>query len=135
VTRNLATEVNRAVDSMAQGLAAEGNRVADNVARNVAAEADRIAGNVTRNTTETSRRLAEISRDLSAQTRMLAEASQESTADIGGRVEDARRDIIARIEHRPVRAFFGKAWRTLMPGAVRAPLFRLRQRLLGRKPS
>lgn len=68
------------------------------------------------------------------------EAARESTGDIrrglaviAAGVEDAKQGILTRIDNPRSRPVLGKLWRTVMPRAVRAPLFRLRQRLIGRK--
>lgn len=55
--------------------------------------------------------------------------SERVSRELGERIDQAAR---ARIEGRLSR-FLAKAWRTIVPSAVRTPLFQLRQRMLGNR--
>jgi glycosyltransferase involved in cell wall biosynthesis len=98
-----------------------------------------------RQTAEDARHRAEEAQHFAEETRRradeatekLIEASRHAIADIGSRIDDATRSIVSQIQNpprrAPIREFSSRAWRTIIPATIRAPLFRLRQRLLGRK--
>lgn len=131
----------------------------DALASAFVASQQRLVNEMTRVSEQNAQRIAQEVGDipdrLGPAFQQLAEASRESTAhidqrltNIGAQVEKSRQDMRAhaevvdgglkdlrtRIDNRPIKAFVGKAWRTIVPRAIRAPLFRLRQRIVGGKP-
>ncbi len=175
LTARLADSEQRLVQEMARLADQNVRRVSRDLGDRVVAEAGRIEGAVAQGLSETSRQLADISRDFTAQGQALAAQSREAAVDIGvraaalggqtadienrvmdvgariteivnrlsdvsnkvsevgDRMEDTRQRILTPIEKPPQGTFFGTAWRSVVPRVIRAPLFRLRQRLLGRK--
>lgn len=130
-------------DAMASALAGSEQRLVNEMARLAEQNAQRI-----------DREVGAIPAQLGPAFQQLAQASQEVAArldqrltDIGAKVEESRQDlrmhaenldaglkhVRTRIDDRPIKALFGKTWRTVVPRAIRAPLFRLRQRLVGGK--
>jgi hypothetical protein len=67
-------------------------------------------------------------------TRALADSEQRLAQEMARLSDQNAQRIITRIENPPM-TFFSKAWRTIVPGAIRDPLYKLRQRLFGHKLS
>lgn len=77
--------------------------------------------------TATAAALAESEQRLAQEmARLSDENAQRLGRELGNRI-----DAAARAE----TPFFNRAWRTLVPGAIRAPLYKLRQRMLGQRLS
>lgn len=115
------------------------------IAREVARQADQAAERISRDLGTEMARLSNLTanrvvQDLGAQTSTLASQLSNVRSDVsnkaaqlGDRIDAAKHDILAHVPGQPQGTIFSRAWRAALPHAVRAPLFRFRQRLLGRK--
>lgn len=69
--------------------------------------------------------------------RLLDQNAERIGRELGDRIDESSRkamDAAQRTATRPA-PFVGKAWRAIVPSAIRAPLYKLRQRLLGHRVS
>ncbi len=121
-------------------LAQEMARLTDQGVQGISRELGDLPGRLTpefQKLADASREVSQnVLREMSREREVLRESAAETNrrlTDIVARIEDGKQGILSRLDNPPSKPLVGKLWRTIVPHAIRAPLFRLRKRLLGRK--